>query len=354
MFEKLITLFTFLFTTYFWTVVVLVQEFMRILKYRFEYFKSPRTIKYPESINDKKYGKSNFVNIQTTTGAGTEKLTLRLHYVINGERKGHTMLFIHGFPEFWYSWRHQLMDFGKTHRVIALDLRGYGLSDKPKNVQDYQMKHLVNDIKGLLDALEIPSVILLGHDWGGAVAWSFENEFPDMVEKFIALNIPETNAFQSVFRESWRQYFKSWYMFFFQCPYLPEWVLSRFDMKSIALAFTSKKSGLQKMKLTDDDINAFKANMAAPGALTGAINYYRATFRYTKKRNPKQNEKRTDSDRYMLIFGEADQFIEIECAKRTKKFVPNINLKLLPGLSHWIQQDDPVLVNRLIKEFIDS
>ncbi|MDJ0789755.1 MAG: alpha/beta fold hydrolase, partial [Myxococcota bacterium] len=144
---------------------------------------------------------------------------INLHYVTQGE--GSLMLMLHGFPEFWYSWRHQIPEFARDYKVVALDLRGYNESDKPKEPEAYKMEELLKDVEGVIRGLGYESCILVGHDWGGAIAWSFAYAYPDLVDKLIVMNLPHPAKFMEGLKTP-QQLVKSWYIFLFQLPWLPE------------------------------------------------------------------------------------------------------------------------------------
>ena len=150
----------------------------------------------------------------------TEVNGIKIHYVTAGE--GPLIILLHGFPEFWYSWRNQLEDLSANYKVVAPDLRGYGESDKPKGVKNYHIDLIASDITGLINKLGHEKAIIVGHDWGGAVAWKLATSYKDYVEKLIILNCPPVEIlFKSLFT-NFRQFRRSWYIYFFQIPSLPE------------------------------------------------------------------------------------------------------------------------------------
>ena len=195
---------------------------------------------------------------------------IKLHYVTQGE--GALMLFLHGFPEFWYSWRHQIPEFAKDYKVVALDLRGYNDSDKPQAQSAYVMSKFVEDVKGVIEGLGYERCILVGHDWGGAIAWSFAYAYPELVSRLIVMNIPHPAKFATGLRTP-QQMLKSWYIAFFQIPFLPEFLIQLDDYRLIEQAFRGMV--INQSAFTDQDIEAYKNAFAKRGALTSAINYYR-------------------------------------------------------------------------------
>ncbi|MGB7415526.1 MAG: alpha/beta fold hydrolase, partial [Thermosynechococcaceae cyanobacterium] len=198
--------------------------------------------------------------------------SIRLHYVTQGE--GPLMLMLHGFPEFWYSWRHQIPEFAQDYKVVALDLRGYNDSDKPQDVNAYRMPELIKDVQGVIKGLGYDDCILVGHDWGGAIAWCFAYAHPEMLQKLIVMNLPHPAKFAEALRSNPRQMLRSWYIGFFQLPLLPELVLQANDYGAIASAFADRAT--HKNAFTPEDLKAFKNAAAKRGALTAMVNYYRS------------------------------------------------------------------------------
>src|SRR5258706_1880596 len=200
---------------------------------------------------------------------------VRLHCAVDGA--GPLALFLHGFPESWYSWRHQLAALAPHFRVVAPDLRGYNESDKPGGVAAYALKELVADVVGLVAAFEARDAVIVAHDWGGAIAWQFAMDHPELTKRLVVMNSPHLAIFQQQLRANPRQLLKSWYMFFFQIPWLPETLLGLGDAWAIGNAV--RQSTIQKHAITDEDIRVLRAAASRPGALRSALNYYRAVFR---------------------------------------------------------------------------
>ncbi len=182
---------------------------------------------------------------------------INLHYVSQGT--GKLMLMLHGFPEFWYSWRHQIAEFASDYCVVAVDLRGYNDSDKPQEVAAYQMLELLADVKGIISGLGYEDCILVAHDWGGAIAWNFAYKYPSMVEKLIVMNLPHPTKFAAGL-QTWQQLQKSWYIFFFQIPFLPEFIFQANNYQAIALLrilflIVSKKLCYEQLILSQQILN---------------------------------------------------------------------------------------------------
>jgi pimeloyl-ACP methyl ester carboxylesterase len=269
---------------------------------------------------------------------------IKLHYVTQGE--GKLMLMLHGFPEFWYSWRHQIPEFAKDYKVVALDLRGYNESDKPQQLEAYNIQELRQDVAGVITGLGYENCILVGHDWGGAIAWNFAYHYPQMVEKLIVLNIPHPAKLVEGLRMP-QQLLKSWYIFFFQLPFLPELLIQSNDYQLIA-------EGLQRMVIDKStfnqaDIEAYKDAAAKRGALTAMVNYYRNIFQGLLQDSLKQKELEIPT---LMIWGENDAALSKELTYETSKYVKNLTIKYIPNCSHWVQQEQPQLVNQYIREFL--
>src|ERR1700682_3007642 len=196
----------------------------------------------------------------------------RLHYVTAG--KGKLIIFLHGFPEFWYEWKNQLAEFGRDYRAVAPDMRGYNLSSKPAEVDQYQIKYLVEDLRALAEKLGHKKFILVAHDWGGAVAWAFAIAHPDRLEKLVIINAPHPGMFQRELRENSAQQKASQYMLMFRSAQA-EQTLSANNYAALVQAVLGE--GLKTGVFTEADKQAYLEAWSQPGALTGGLNYYRAS-----------------------------------------------------------------------------
>src|SRR5919202_5732283 len=227
---------------------------------------------------------------------------VRLHYVEAGT--GPLVILLHGFPEFWYSWRHQITALATAgYHAVAPDMRGYNLSDKPSAVHDYRIDLLARDVARLIRACGAERATVVGHDWGAGVAWQFAMSYPTMLDRLVIMNVPHPIQFLRGMR-TWRQLRKSWYIFFFQIPRLPEAILSAGDFSMVRRIFRSDPARTDAFM--EEDIDWYIGALRVPGALTGAINYYRALFR----RNPVKTRgslKRIDAP-VLVIWGERDRF----------------------------------------------
>src|ERR1044072_2728631 len=227
---------------------------------------------------------------------------IRLHYAEAGSGDDLVIL-LHGFPEFWYSWRYQLQALGKDFHVIAPDLRGYNLSDKPPRIEDYRIDEIVADVIGLIDHFGARQAAIVGHDWGAGVAWSIAQKHPERVRKLVVMQVP----LPAVWREnmSLRQLLRSWYMFFFQIRHLPEWLIRRQNFRALEKSFQDNVG--RKGSFTADDVERYKEAARQPGALTAAVNYYRANVfdrLFARGRSKASEDKVRVRVPTLFIFGE--------------------------------------------------
>jgi pimeloyl-ACP methyl ester carboxylesterase len=268
---------------------------------------------------------------------------VRLHYVEAGE--GPLVVLLHGFPEFWYSWRHQLAPLAQAgYHVVAPDMRGYDLSDKPQSWRSYDTGLLADDIAGLVRSFGEQSAIVVGHDWGAAVAYAVAMRHPELVRRLAILNVPHPTRMLEGFR-TLRQLRKSWYMFFFQIPRLPEYLIARdnFSFAKRSLRADSKAA------FTDEDLERYVEAWSQPGALTGMINYYRAALRRSPGKTlalMKPIEAPT-----LVIWGMRDRHIGSELAEPAPEWVPNLRVERIAEATHWVQHDAAERVSGLLVEF---
>lgn len=268
---------------------------------------------------------------------------VKLHYVTQGE--GPLMLMLHGFPEFWYSWRHQIPEFATDFKVVALDLRGYNDSDKPQDQSAYVMDQFIKDVDGVIKGLGYERCVLVGHDWGGAIAWSFAYAHPEMVERLIVINMPHPAKFAQGLRTP-QQLLRSTYIFFFQLPWLPELLLQSSDYQAIETAF--KGMAVNKSAFTKADLEAYKDAAAKRGALSAMLNYYRnvwqqrlLSFDWSVLAVPT-----------LIIWGENDTALGKELTYGTEAYVRDLQIKYIPNCNHWVQQEQPQMVNNYMREFL--
>jgi pimeloyl-ACP methyl ester carboxylesterase len=269
-----------------------------------------------------------------------------LHYVEAGS--GPLVVLLHGFPEFWYSWRHQIGALANAgFHVVAPDMRGYNLSDKPRGWRAYDAAHLAADVAGLVRHFGADRAHVVGHDWGAAVAYSTAMLHPEVVDRLAILNAPHPARLLAGFRDR-RQLRKSWYMFFFQLPWLPERMVRRDSYAFFKRGFRADA----RHAFPDEEIERYVEAWERPGAITSAINYYRAALRQSPSRALAR--MRPIQSPTLVIWGEADRYLGSELAEPDRKLVPDVRVERLPGVSHWVQVDAPERVNELLLEFLAS
>lgn len=275
---------------------------------------------------------------------------LRLHCVSCGPADGEPVLLLHGFPEFWYSWRHQLTALAAAgYRAIAPDLRGYNLSDKPAGVMSYDMLKLLDDVVALVGALGQEHVHLVGHDWGGAIAWSVaaSAQHRQVVRRLAILNAPHPVAFLR--HMTLAQLRRSWYMLLFQLPGLPERALAR---AGFALLRRMLVGGARRGTFSPLDLDRYAEALAQPGALTASINYYRAILR----QNPFERLQRLSAIPatlpVLVLWGERDTALGRELTYNLQDLVANLRIEYLAEAGHWPAQEQPEAVNRALLTFL--
>ena len=260
-------------------------------------------------------------------------------------------LCLHGFPEHAVAWRHQLpvlLELG--FRVWAPNQRGYGRTTRPRRVEDYAMPHLLDDVAGLIDASGARSVTLLGHDWGAAVAWFFAMRRVRPLERLVIMNVPHPAIFSRVLRTSKRQRRRSRYMAFFQIPALPEFVLSRDRAKRIADIFL--RTSRHPERFSPEELAAYRAQAAEPGALRAMLAWYRAAPRSIPPLL--RDASAPIGVPTLMLWGEDDVALGKETTIGTERYVEDLRLEYLPGVSHWLQQDATEEVNALLRDFLSK
>ncbi|WP_347156916.1 alpha/beta fold hydrolase [Pontibacter chitinilyticus] len=269
-----------------------------------------------------------------------------LHVAEAGPAEGSTILFLHGFPEFWYGWQQQLAYFSAHgYRAIAPDQRGYNRSSKPAGVKAYTLEKLTADIAALIRQMTQEKVYLVGHDWGGAVAWAVALRYPELLHRLIILNMPHPQVMAQSMRTNPKQMLKSWYAGFFQLPLLPEVSSSAFDYTLLehSLQTSSKKGTFPKEKIA-----VYKAAWRQPKALESMINWYRA---YKYSRLDLSGEIIVPT---LLIWGRKDTFLGQEMAPPSIARCKQGQLKFIDNATHWLHHEKPDEVNQLIHAFAQA
>jgi epoxide hydrolase 4 len=277
-----------------------------------------------------------------------ELAEVRLHYVEAGD--GPLVVLLHGYPEFWFSWRFQIPALAAAgFRVVAPDMRGYNLSSRPAGVAAYTLDRLAGDIRDLIGDRGAERALLAGHDWGAAVAWWTAINHPEVVERLAILNLPHPRRFLHAVQRP-RQLAKSWYMFFFQLPLLPERLVRAHSWWFLRYGF---EHDARPGAFSPSDIARYVEAWARPGAATATINYYRAMFRQSPRRA--EAGIRPVTAPTLVIWGERDRYLGSELAEPNRADVPNLEgVVRLRDASHWVQHDEPDAVARLLIEFFTA
>jgi pimeloyl-ACP methyl ester carboxylesterase len=270
-----------------------------------------------------------------------------LHYVEAGD--GPLVVLLHGFPEFWYSWRHQIAALaGAGFRVLAPDLRGYNESDKPRGIRHYRIDVLIDDVVGLIRQTGAERAVVVGHDWGGGIAWMLAMARPDLVERLVILNSPHPAAFRRELKRP-AQWLRSSYMLLFQLPWLPEKVIAFRDYALLERML--RRQPVHIGAFSRRDVQRYKDALAKPGALTASLNYYRALRRY---QGDIARRLRPVAVPTLLIWGEKDPYLNVRLTEGLEPWVSPLQVVRIPDASHWVQNDKPEQVNQLIMSFLRS
>jgi len=273
-------------------------------------------------------------------------LTFNVASCGEGERLA---LCLHGFPELSYSWRFQLPLLARLgYKAWAPDLRGYGGSDRPPDLADYAIEKLLADVSGLIDASGAREVVLLGHDWGAAIAWYYAMRPERPLERLVIMNVPHPQCFRE--NMSWRQLLRSWYAIFFQIPWLPEKLLGARGARAIGNAF--RGSAVDKERFPDEVLEVYREAARQPGAITAMLNYYRGMSRGGGARRQSALGNPRIQVPVLMIWGEVDVALRKELTYGTEKYAPHLTLRYLPGVSHWVQQEAPEKVNAMLEAFL--
>ncbi|XP_039626327.1 epoxide hydrolase 4 isoform X1 [Polypterus senegalus] len=297
--------------------------------------------KPPACLEDPSLGSHYYIRMKNSG--------LRFHYVTAGDRGRPLMLFLHGFLEMWYSWRYQLREFKNEYCAVAIDLRGCGDSDCPRRREDYKLGNLLEDVKDIIHTLGYRHCVLVGHDFGGMLAWHFAITYPEMVQQLVIINAPHPAFWQEYIFRHPTQLMKSSFAFFFQIPFLPEVVMTLEDFRVVKNLLTGQRFGIQNpsKRLTEQEVEAYLYSLSQQGRLTGPLNYYRNLFSSVPAKCQDVNVP------CLLIWGERDMLFGMEVAKWSGAYVRNsFKFKVLPGSSRLVQQDYPDHVNTLVKTFL--
>jgi len=273
---------------------------------------------------------------------------VRLHVLQDGPSDGPLTILLHGFPEFAYGWRRQLPFLAAAgYRVWAPDQRGYARSDKPDGVAAYALDELAADVIALIDAAGRERAFLVGHDWGAAVAWWVAQAHPERVARLVVINVPHPAVMRAHVRGSLAQFLKSWYILFFQLPWLPEWALSRGNWRGLTRALTT---GTRPGAFTEADLDAYREAWSRPGAMRAMLSWYRAIVR----RPPAMPAAPRIAVPTLLLWGVNDLALTRELAQPSIDLCDDGRLVFFEEASHWVHHEEPERVNALIGAFLGA
>jgi epoxide hydrolase 4 len=276
---------------------------------------------------------------------------VRLHYVEEG--KGPLILFLHGFPEFWYSWKDLLADFGRDHHSVALDMRGYNLSARPAPVDAYRVPVVVEDVRALAVKLKARKFVLVGHDWGGVIAWAFAAQHPEMLDKLVIIDAPHPTVFARELANNPAQQKASGYFNLFTSPQA-EQMLSANNYAGMLAAFGSA--------LNEQDRKEYLEAWNRPGGLTGGLNYYRAAQLHSPAGAPPGQSAQPPAIQplapittpTLVIWGEKDTALLTGNLEGLDQYVKPLTIRRVPDGSHWVVHEQPALVIQYIRDFLKS
>jgi epoxide hydrolase 4 len=273
---------------------------------------------------------------------------IALHVVLAGPATGKPLIFLHGFPEFWFAWRLQIDYFVSSgYRVIIPDQRGYNLSEKPAGITSYSIDLLASDVVGVLDTVTDSKAFVVGHDWGAAVTWYVAARYSDRVSRTAILSLPHPRVFIKNLIMKPAQLRRSWYIFFFQLPWLPEFILRRRDWAVLVRVLRDTSfPGV----ISDPDIEQYKESWARKGALTAMLNWYRAALLRPSKLALDSEASRVKVPT-LLILGKNDQFVSEAMARESLQYCDDGHLEMFEGATHWVQHEKPAQVTTLLSQF---
>jgi len=273
---------------------------------------------------------------------------IALHVVLAGPASGKPLVFLHGFPEFWFGWRHQIDHFVSSgYRVIIPDQRGYNLSDKPAGIASYSIDLLAKDVVGVLDIVTDSKAFVVGHDWGATVTWYLAARYSERVHGTAMLSVPHPRVFIRNLIMKPAQLRRSWYLFFFQFPWLPEFVLRRRDWALlVGVLRDTSPPGI----FSEADLEQYKKSWSRKGALTATLNWYRAALLSPSKFAVDSEASRVKVPA-LLIWGKNDQFAGEAMARESLQYCDDGHLEIFETATHWVQHEEPAQVNSLLSQF---
>ncbi|MCC3305942.1 alpha/beta fold hydrolase [Sneathiella sp. HT1-7] len=280
---------------------------------------------------------------------------INLHYAECGSGNEELILMLHGFPEFWYCWKDQLPALGERYHAVAPDMRGYNLSDKPEGVKAYRIHHLIGDMVGLADHLGQEKFYLVAHDWGVAVAYAIAIAYPERIKGLIVMNGPHPYIFAELLNNNDEQIKHSQYMAYFQTPGVEEEMLK--DNGKWLMDWTFKHL-IESGQMSSEDEMAYRTAWAQPGAMTAMLNYYRASPLVPATSATKGRGSGMDPEKFkvhvptLILWGDADHALIKSNITGIEKFIDDVTVKMLPGVTHWVTHEAPETVTEEILSFI--
>jgi pimeloyl-ACP methyl ester carboxylesterase len=272
---------------------------------------------------------------------------IRLHCVTQGE--GDLVVLLHGFPEFWYSWRHQIPALARHFKVVVPDLRGYNDSDKPNS--GYDLDTLSADVQGLIQSLGYLRAHVVGHDWGGTIAWHLAQNFPQSLNRLAVLNAPHPQRFLQELMSNLDQVRRSWYMLAFQIPGIPEWLI-RQNLSSFVQNLLQEQA-VRKGAFSKKDTEIYRAALEKPGVLAAALNHYRHWFALQNWWHTWGRSLNPVTVPTLVLWGEEDALLSQTLTADIDQLVAAPwQIKTVPDCGHWIQQEVPQTVNRELLSFL--
>lgn len=283
--------------------------------------------------------------------------SIKLHYAEAGAANKELVILLHGFPEFWFTWRKQIPEIGKTHHVVAPDMRGYNLSQKPEALEAYKIKHLIDDVVRLAKYFGADTFYLASHDWGAAVAWSVALARPDLIKGLMVLNGPHPYIFAKLLEESAQQIQQSKYMADFRENGMAEKLSeNNFEWLWDWTFADHEKRGL----ITAEEKAKYIEAWGQPGAITSMLNYYRASPLMPRQKGGENKPLPLNPDHFkvtvptLVIWGQKDHALVSDNLNNMRDFVPDLKLITLENVTHWVTHEAPELVSNEILEFIDE
>ncbi len=268
---------------------------------------------------------------------------LRLHYVEAGS--GPLVVLLHGFPGHWWTWRHQIPALAAAGlRVVAPDLRGFNLSDRPRGAVAYAPEVLAHDVSALIAALGAREAVVVGHDVGATIAWTFAMRHPDQLARLIVMNGPHPAAIRPGMT-SFGQLPRAWYTLGFQLALVPEALLAAFDLMTLR---TLARAACVHGSLSEDDVDRTVAPFAAPGALGAALDLFRAVRSSVLRR---AGEPARVEAPVLVVWGERDSWLGPAFAGCRPEWAANLQLERIHNAGHAVQIDAPERVNTLLVGF---